>query len=207
MTEAFQAYLESIKAICPQVTDVEFDYIVSGLTISCLKAKQIYISANTIQKEIGFVYSGLLRGYYIDNYGSQISIKFIRENEFATDFSAFIEQKPSKYYFQCIEPSIIVNIPYQHIQNGYEKFPIMERYGRLVAEEVIKILQKRIESFLFETAEQRYLKFMDEYPDLAKRVSISNLSTFLGIERQSLTRIRKNIDLKLVKEPNKLSNI
>ncbi|MCZ8128737.1 MAG: hypothetical protein O9304_17985 [Microcystis sp. LE19-114.1B] len=193
MTEAFQAYLESVRAICPQVTDVELNYIKSGLTISKLKAKQIYIIANTIQKQIGFVYTGLLRGYYIDNFGNQISIKFIREYEFAADLSAFIAQKPSMYYFQCIEPCTIVNIPYEHIQAGYEKFPVMERYGRLIAEEVLKILQERIESFLFETAEQRYLKFLDEYPDLAQRVSISSLSSFLGIERQSLTRIRKKI--------------
>ncbi|WP_353088556.1 Crp/Fnr family transcriptional regulator [Flavobacterium sp.] len=204
MTEVFQTYLETVRAICPQVSEVELNYIKSGLTISELKTKQIYISANTIQKEIGFVYSGLLRGYYIDNNGSQISIKFIRENEFAIDFSAFIEQKPSMYYFQCIEPSIIVNIPYQHIQLGYEKFPVMERYGRLIAEEVLKILQKRIESFLLGNAEQRYLKFLEEYPDLVKRVSISNLSSFLGIERQSLTRIRKKIDLNLVKQPNNI---
>jgi CRP/FNR family transcriptional regulator len=196
MTEAFQAYLESVRAICPQVTDVELNYIKSGLTISRLKAKQIYISANTIQKEIGFVYTGLLRGYYIDNFGNQISIKFIREYEFAAHFSSFIEQKPSIYYFQCIEPSTIVNIPYQHIQAGYKKFPVMERYGRLVAEEVLKTLQKRIESFLLETAEQRYLNFLKDYPDLVGRVSISNLSTFLGIERQSLTRIRKKISQK-----------
>jgi CRP-like cAMP-binding protein len=181
MTEAFQAYLESVRAICPQVTDVELNYIKSGLTISKLKAKQIYIIANTIQKQIGFVYTGLLRGYYIDNFGNQISINFIRECEFAADLSAFIAQKPSMYYFQCIEPCTIVNIPYEHIQAGYE------------AEEVLKILQKRIESFLFETAEQRYLKFLDEYPDLAQRVSVSSLSSFLGIERQSLTRIRKKV--------------
>lgn len=193
MTEAIQAYLHSVKALCPEVTANELNYIESGLTISKLKAKQIYIDANCVQRHIGFVYSGLLRGFYIDNNGNQISVKFIRENEFATHFSAFITQNPSKYYFQCIEPSIIVNIPYEHIQGGYEKFPILERYGRLVAEEVLKILQKRIESFLFETAEERYLKFLKEYPDLIDRVSLSNLCTSLGIERQSLTRIRKRI--------------
>ena len=175
------------------MTSAELDYVESGLTVSELKPKHFYIHANTIQKEIGFVFSGLLRGFYIDNNCKPITIKFVRENEFVTHFSAFISQTPSKYYFQCIEPSVIVSLSYKHIQEGYERFPILERYGRLVAEEVLKILQKRIESFLFETAEVRYIEFIKENPNLFNRVSLSYLSSYLGIERQSLTRIRKRL--------------
>ncbi|MCZ8296191.1 Crp/Fnr family transcriptional regulator [Flavobacterium sp.] len=207
MNDAFDAYLSTVKMLCPEVSVQELNYIREGLSISKLNTRGIYINANAVQREIGFVYSGLLRGFYIDKYGNQISIKFIRAYEFATHFSAFITHNPSKYYFQCLEPTVIVNIPYEHIQAGYRKFPILERYGRLVAEEVLKGMQKRIESFLFETAEERYLNFLSDYPDLIGRVSISNLSTFLGIERQSLTRIRKKISDNANLELNKVSKI
>jgi CRP-like cAMP-binding protein len=120
-------------------------------------------------------------------------VNFFRENRYATHYPAFITQTPSKYYFQCIEPTTIVTVSYKHIQEGYEQFPIFERYGRLVAEEVLKMQQKRIESFLFENAETRYLEFVQENPDLFNRVSLSHLASFLGIERQSLTRIRKKL--------------
>jgi CRP/FNR family transcriptional regulator len=63
----------------------------------------------------------------------------------------------------------------------------------LLVEELLKQFQKRIESFLFETAEVRYINYLKEYPDLIERISISNLCTYLGIERQSLTRIRKKL--------------
>jgi DNA-binding MarR family transcriptional regulator len=53
--------------------------------------------------------------------------------------------------------------------------------------------QRRIESFLFENAETRYLDFIKENPDLFNRVSLSYLASYLGIERQSLTRIRKKL--------------
>jgi Mn-dependent DtxR family transcriptional regulator len=53
--------------------------------------------------------------------------------------------------------------------------------------------QRRIESFLFENAETRYLDFIKENLDLFNRVSLSNLASFLGIERQTLTRIRKKL--------------
>jgi CRP-like cAMP-binding protein len=146
-----------------------------------------------MQKEIGFVYSGLLRAFYIDNNGNEISVNFIRENRYATHYAAFITQTPSKYYFQCLESTVLVTISYKHIQEGYEKFPIFERYGRLVAEAVLKIQQKRIEGFLFDNAETRYLDFIKENSDLFNRVSLSYLASYLGIERQSLTRIRKKL--------------
>ncbi len=193
MKDAINAYLNTVKTICPKVTSNELNYIESGLNVKELKPKDFYISANMIQNEIGFVFSGLLRSFYVDKNLNQITVKFVCENEFAIDFPAFISESPSKYYFQCIEPTIIVSLSLQHILEGYEKFPILERYGRLVAEEIVKIQQKRIGSFLFETAEERYINFIKEYPTLFNRVSVSHLSSYLGIERQSLTRIRKKL--------------
>jgi CRP/FNR family transcriptional regulator len=193
LKEEINSYLSAVRALCPQVTTAELDYLTSGLTVSDLKPKHFYIHANTVQKEIGFVFSGLLRTFYIDNEGNQISVNFLRENRYITHYPAFITQTPSKYYFQCIEPTTIVNLSYKHIQEGYNRFPILERYGRLVAEEALKVLHKRIESFLFDTAETRYLEFIKENPDLFNRVSLSYLSSYLGIERQSLTRIRKKL--------------
>lgn len=193
MKNAIDAYLSSVKALCPKVTNGELDYLVGGVTAVELKTRHFYIHANVIQKEIGFVFHGLLRAFYIDKNGNEISVNFIRENKYATHYSAFIAQTPSKYYFQCIEPSILVNLPYEVIQEGYARFPNLVNYGRLVAEEVLKFQQKRIEGFLFDNAETRYLNFVGENPDLFNRVSISYLSSYLGIERQSLTRIRKKL--------------
>lgn len=193
MKSAVDTFLHSVESLCPKLTDAELAYLESGLTLRELKTKHFFIHADTVQKEIGFVYSGLIRAFYIDHNGNEISVNFIRENRYATHYSAFITQTRSKYHFQCIEPTVLVTITYRHIQEGYEKFPILERYGRLVAEEVLKTQQQRIEGFLFENAETRYLEFVKENPDLFNRVSLSHLASFLGIERQSLSRIRKKL--------------
>ncbi len=175
------------------MTEEELSFLKSGLSVSQLGPKHFYIHANVVQKEIGFVAEGLLRAFYVDENGNEITVNFIRENRYATHYAAFITQTPGKYYFQCIEPSLIVNLTYTHIQEGYDRYPSLERYGRLVAEEVLKFQQGRIESFLFDTAESRYLDFIKDNSDLFNRVSLSHLSSYLGIERQSLTRIRKKL--------------
>jgi hypothetical protein len=63
----------------------------------------------------------------------------------------------------------------------------------LIAEQILIKKQERIESFLFENAEERYLKFVENHSNIINRISVSHLSSYLGIERQSLTRIRKKL--------------
>ena len=193
LKEAITTYLHSVKALCPKVGEAEWNYLERGLTVVERNARDFFVHAGTVQQEIGFVCSGLLRGFYVDNNGDEISVKFIGEGNYATDYSSFITQTPCKYSFQCIERSVMVTLRYQHIQEGYERFPNLERYGRLMAEKVLKIQQARIESFLFDNAEARYLQFIQAHPDLFNRVSLSYLASYLGIERQSLTRIRQKL--------------
>lgn len=186
-------YINAVRTLCPNVSHTALNYLKSGLRVVELQPKHFFIHANVIQQEIGFVFQGLIRAFYIDNQGNEITVNFVQENRYATHYTAFITRTPGKYYFQCIEPTILVNLSYDHIQTGYDKFPDIERYGRLIAEEVLKFQQKRIESLLFDTAEQRYLDFIKENPDLFNRVSLSHLSSFLGMERQTLTRIRQKL--------------
>jgi CRP-like cAMP-binding protein len=193
LTTPIQSYLKTVKHLCPQAEDEALDFLERGLTISTLADKHFYIQAYTTQNNVGFVFSGLLRAFYIDDNGNEITIRFIKENDFATNYVSFISQQPSRYYFQCIEPCEIVNISYQHMQETFSKFPSLEKYGRLIAEEILNGQQKRIESFLFDNAEKRYLDFINGNPNLFNRVSISYLSSYLGIERRSLTRIRKKL--------------
>ena len=193
MNEPIVTYLDAIRELCPRITKAEMNYIQDGLSVTQLEAKHLYIHAGTVQNEIGFVFSGLLRAFYIDHKGREITVNFIREGGYATHYSSFLAQTFCKYYFQCIEPSVLVNLSYIHIQEGYNRFPGIERYGRLIAEQVLKAQQKRLESFLFDTAEERYLAFVRENPNTFNRVSLTHLASYLGIERQSLTRIRNKL--------------
>lgn len=193
LQEAVRTYLESIQSLCPGVTDSELRFIEKGLSVSEYNPRHIYIPSETVQDEIGFVHSGLLRSFFVDSRGNDITVNFVREKGCATHYSAFISKTPSRYSFQCMEPSVIVSLTYEHIQEAYERYPVMERYGRLMAEQVLKSQQKRIEGFLFATAESRYLEFVRENPDLFNRVSLSHLASYLGIERQTLTRIRQRL--------------
>ncbi|AGA79359.1 Crp/Fnr family transcriptional regulator [Echinicola vietnamensis] len=184
-----QVYLRQFSHLGPEVAE----FIQPYLSIRQIPKGEYYLSSGEIQHDMGFVYEGLCRRFFINDKGNEITTGFIQENEYVTDYPAFIRQQPSKYHIQCLEPSIVVNLPYEVIQESYRKFRQSEMQGRLIAEKVLTILSDRVESFLFLTAEERYLNFLANHEDLMNRVSLTHLASFLGIERQSLSRIRKRI--------------
>lgn len=193
MEPGTELYLESLKAICPTLTDHELSEFASKLTLKELKKKALFIEAGKVQKAIGFIAKGLVRSFYVDRNGNEITVGFYSEGDYATHYPAFITQKPGSYTIQCLEPTTMICLSYEDIHYLYQTFPVFERYGRLIAEEILKRQQARIESFIFQTAEERYLDFIKRHPTLFNRISLSHLCSYLGIERQSLTRIRQKL--------------
>lgn len=193
MKEPIQIFKSSFKLTYPELSDEEWIYLSNNLEVLNTPSKSIVIEENKIQRHLFFLTSGLIRGYYVNDKGEEITIRFINNSGWITHYSALISNTKSQYIFQTLEPSELIVLPYEVVQKGYEKFKGLERFGRLIAEEVLKTQQKRIEQFQFLSAEERYLAFIEDYPELFNRVSLSYLSTYLGIKRQSLTRIRKKL--------------
>ena len=193
METTFTKYIEKITEICPQIKEEHLEQIRKNFSIISIAQKQHYIKAGELQSNIGYIVNGLIRAYYIDENGNEVTVNFLKEGDYATHYPALKENAPSKFYFQSIEPTTIINIPYKFLVELCNESHPVERYLRTTIEEVFAQHLNRIEGFLFENAEQRYINFIKNNPDIFNRISISDLSTYLGIERQSLTRIRKKI--------------
>lgn len=193
MKDEIKIFLNSVGSICPELTEQELTLFSEKLSVNTFQKKEIFIQSGQVQQSVGFIVSGLIRSYFVDDNGNEKTVRFYAEKDYATHYTAFITQQPCKYTFQCLEETTLVLLSFQNMHWAYKKFPSFEKYGRLVAEEILKMQQQRIESFLFQTAEERYLDFMKQHPDLNNRVSLSHLCSYLGIERQTLTRIRQKL--------------
>ncbi len=193
LKEEYQEFYNAYIKLFPDLNSEELAFLRSYLTIEEYDKKEFLFKSGEVQKEVAFVCKGLLRRYYVNEKGNKITTGFVNENNYATDYPAFIRQIPSKYFIECLEPSVIIKLPYDKIQEGYKKYKRSEMYGRLIAEYVLTFQTDRVESFLFKNAEERYLDFIAHNKDIINRISLSHLSTYLGIERQSLSRIRRKI--------------
>ena len=192
MQEQVQTYLDFIKGICPLMPDAELQKLGSRLTVHQLKKKEYFIKAGQVQTYLGFIIEGLVRSYYIDNNGDEQTMRFMGDMDFVTDYPALLCGGATKYNFHCLADTTLVMLPYDAILESYDSH-YFDRFGRIIAEKVLQLYYARVESFLFETAEQRYTKFVKEQPHLLNQVSITHLCSYLGVKRQTLTRIRKKV--------------
>ncbi len=186
-------FKQVVHFIDPQLSSEAIEFLCQGLKERKLKAKEYLIETRKAHTDISFVATGLVRGYYVDSKGNEITTRLIKEGNFATHYRAFLAQQPSKYFFQCLEPCTLLFFNHRYIQQAYKMYPEAERFGRLVAEGIINILESRMESFQFMNAEERYLQFINQNPGLFNRISLEHLSSYLGIQRPSLSRIRSKI--------------
>jgi len=199
MKEEIQVFLAFMKDICPLLTASELTNLGTSLTVRELKKGEYFIRAGELQKDLGFITKGLIRSFYTDLQGEEQTMRFITNSEFVSNYAALLTKEPTRYNFQCLEPTTLVVLPYKVVVESYDNSHQFERFGRLIAEKSCQMHQSRIEAFLFETTEQRYLSFVRKQPGLFNRVSVTHLCSYIGIKRQSLTRIRKKL-IRFVKQ-------
>ena len=189
-------FTDKIQIICPEITRDELAEFENGLFVKRIARKALVFDKAEPHAYIAYITSGIVRSFYINANDSEISAYFIKEFDFVSDYPAFLKGIKSNYLFEAIEDTTVVCIPRDLILKAYAHSPKFQKFGRLIAEEAVQFLQSRIESFLFKTATERYLEFMENETELFNRLSVEHIATFLGVERQSLTRIRKKLSSK-----------
>lgn len=193
MNPIIEQYLQHVRQIYPLLREDELAFFTQGLLVQELPPKALFRQAGEPAHTMAYIANGLIKAFYVDENGSQININFLREGMYAGDYLAFAKQQPSKYSFQCLEYCTLVHFSHAHREECVAKIPAIEGYFRRMIEQAFLNYLQRTESFLLADAQQRYLHFLQTQPDLFRRLSISDLCSYLGIQRQTLTRIRKNM--------------
>lgn len=187
-------FIKGMQVICPEISDDDLKEFESGLGVKHFESKEHIFDNSKPHDQIVYIISGLVRSFYINEKGSEISAYFIKEFDFVSDYPAFLKGIKSNYQFEALENTTAVMIPKNLMLKAFEASPKFEKFGRLIAEEAVQFLQGRIEGFIFKSATERYVEFMNTEPNLFTRLSVEQIATYLGIERQSLTRIRKKLN-------------
>ena len=147
--------------------------------------------------DLGLIVKGIFRIYFRDpDTKEDKNIFFFSENQFVVSFRSFVSRNPCWYFIEAMEDSEIFFISYKDLNSLYETHPNWGKFGRLLAELFFNIAQTRTEEFIFFSHEQRYIRLLEEHPDIVERIPAYHISSYLGITNPSLSRIRKRIESK-----------
>lgn len=185
--------VDQLKEALSRITQIstdEFHYFSTNLQIKSFTKGEFLCSEGQVEQYVYFLLTGATRNYFIRD-GKEFTVGFHFENEFITAYYSFLTREPSPVSIELIADSSVFLIPRKFLYDFYDKFKTGEKIGRLIAEaQYLKRLQREME-LLSLTAEERYAKLMERNPALVQDISIKHLSSYLGIQPESLSRIRK----------------
>ena len=184
---------QAFNAVSP-ITEEDWQMLEPQLrTHTCLK-NEYHLRTGQTEQRIGFIIKGSFRWYFINEKGEEVNFHFFLDNNFVVEFESFISQQPSNMYIQAMEDSEVIMLPErQAILDMYATSHHWSEFGRRIAESVYITSASRVQDFLFRSAEERYIQLLKQHPDIFQRVSLTHISSYLGVLGPSLSRIRKRI--------------
>ena len=158
-----------------------------------VKKRQLILQQGEICKHNTYVLEGCFRMYLVDEKGKEHNLQFAIENWWIGDLGSFHSEEPSKLYVEAIENSTILQIEKEDQIKLYVNYPKFDRIFRVLAENSMMGLQRRILQNISSTAEERYLEFVKRYPQFFNRVSNVQIASYLGVTPEFLSAVRKKI--------------
>lgn len=180
-----------IEAITP-LNDEEFEYIKTFFSLKKVRKKQYLIHEGDEVKYEYLVTKGIFKVFYIDNDGKEHILQFAQENWWMTDYIGYFKQKPASMFVECLEGGEVLCLTLLGREKLSADLHKMEHFFRLKLTNGYVALQQRITLLLSSTPQQRYEEFSKWYPDLLQRVPKKYIAEFLGVSRETLSRLHSN---------------
>lgn len=140
-------------------------------------------------KHLYFLVSGSVRTYYYLK-GKDITHWVYPSNSLFTSWGSYILQNPSSEYIETTDDCELISISYDDWQNLYKEHPELERFGRLIMEEQMALIDEFYKGYYFLTAKEKYELLTNAYPQITQIANLGHIASMLGISQETLSRIR-----------------
>ncbi|PJR04051.1 Crp/Fnr family transcriptional regulator [Avrilella dinanensis] len=176
-----------------QLNQQQIDLVKAKAEEKCLLKGEYFSEAGKVAKHIAFVQEGVLMICYYNNKGEEIVHHFVDENHFVVDLESFNHKILSMIYIRAVTDCQLISFSHESFK---ELSATIIDWDKIINKITIKTLLDKvnlIQPKLNTDAKTRYLDFLQNFPNLANRVPLVYIASYLGITATSLSRIRKNI--------------
>ena len=144
---------------------------------------------NTYCRDLYFITKGLVKLCF-DSDGKEFIMRFFEEEVLFTDLESWNKKQSSEYKIIALENIEFITIPLLQFEQLCSKHHGLEMFYRRMMTRASLNMMDRIKEILEEDAKKRYSNFIKNHPTLLQRISLGDLSKYLGITQVSLSRIR-----------------
>src|SRR5688572_10262798 len=184
-----------LKSITEKVslTDESIEALKPFFIPKKLRKRQYVLNAGDVCQHITFVEKGLLRSFTVDDKGDEHVVQFAIEGWWISDVGSFVSGKEALYNIEALEDSELLNLTKQSMEELLVKLPVMERFFRILMQNNIVSLQRRVIAYMSLSAEEKYLKLLEIAPDIMTRASQQHIASYMSITPETLSRVRKKV--------------
>lgn len=192
MLEVLKQYIESKVSL----SEEEVAKILACFKQKKLRKKQYLLQEGDVCHFIAFIAKGCLRLYRVDDKGNDHIVQFGFENYWMSERESAFSQKPTQYCIDAIEDSEILVCQTTDFMRIQKEIPAFEKMMIDLQSKNFGIIQKRINSALSYTAEEKYHELLHFQPEIIQRIPSTMIAAYLGISRETLSRIRNQVNKK-----------
>lgn len=178
-----------------QVPEYEWNKLIKNLHELSIRKNEYFIKAGDIPDKLAFIFRGIFRVFYLSESGNENTLVFRDEGRPLSAYSSFLEKTGSRHYFQALEDSILLYIPFKDWNDLLTGHPCWQSIYSKYLQILFIEKENRETEFLSNDAETRYLTFVNKYPQMAKRVPNYQIASYLGITPEALSRLRSKAKL------------
>jgi CRP-like cAMP-binding protein len=178
------------------LTEADKTIFKENVILKNLRKRQYLLQDGDVCKYVAFVNKGLLRSYLVDVKTNERIIQFAPEGWFISDLHSFLTNENSHLNIDAIENSELVLISkaaHEHLEKvvpEFFKFNYLQYRGAYISQ------HKRLTDMFILTAEEKYIKLLNIYPDILQRVPQHMIASYLGLTPETLSRVRKKLFVK-----------
>lgn len=179
---------QHIEQIVP-LTDEEFSFIISHFSTRKVKKHFSLIQEGDSVNYSYFVVSGLLKLVYTDTNGKEHIMHFALEDWWVSDYQAYFTKSKATMSLQCLEDTEVLCLSLENSHKLCAGLHKMEHFFLQKANNGYLASQQRLLSLFTTSPKERYEQLLKQYPTLHTRVSKTLLASYLGVSRETLSRL------------------
>jgi CRP-like cAMP-binding protein len=187
MFDVFAKYLRGWVAI----SDDELELICAASVERKLRKWQSILHEGEVWKITCFITTGCFRLYRFSPDGIDHTLRFGVDNWWISDQESYNHEKPSEYNIEALAASTVIVWTKPQWEALMEKIPALKLFNEKLLARGYETSQRRIYSLISSSAEEKYNEFQKTYPSVFNKVPLHMVASYLGISRETLSRIRK----------------
>ncbi|WP_212001570.1 Crp/Fnr family transcriptional regulator [Chitinophaga sp. HK235] len=175
-----------------QLDSISKEMLFNAAQTQLVKQGDYILTEGQTCQHIWLVEKGACRAFY-DNNNKEINTVFFFEQAFIANMKSLRNNEPSLYHLQAIEATTLLRWRKEELTALYQQSPAIAAYGTAQLEQLAIISEAHADWLKVLNPEERYEYILQHQPQLIQRVSITQLSSYIGISRETLSRIRRRV--------------